>query len=352
MCQDVKNALSFLNASKLCDTGIYDIFPNKEQNETALFLYIFYRIGIVCPELIRVSVELDEEASISFRDYEKQGIEIGKSFFTLFFLTIPSSLTKTVSRCELHKQACSMVNYLHSISISATAFLEIVNVLLSAVAMFTKVNPNSDGVKTMLTIYSNLYEVYYELHLDMDPIPAITLTQSMIANDQPFLEWIPAMMSTGYYVTDQLIQYLLLNINALNHILAGNQLQLNLCDVILSAMDYATLGLRREEAIFAHTTYAFRDKHLQQHHELLQKLQALQGQVEAVETRVVARRALNVLNEWLTVHVLVTDKAMVRACVEKECLFLPEWKEHKSATAYSLEESPVALYRRKYGEES
>lgn len=31
-------------------------------------------------------------------------------------------------------------------------------------------------------------------------------------------------------------------------------------------MDYATLGLRREEAIFAHTTYAFRDKHLQQHH--------------------------------------------------------------------------------------
>ena len=136
-----------------------------------------------------------------------------------------------------------MVNYLHSISISATAFLEIVNVLLSAVAMFTKwafvifltasVNPNSDGVKTMLTMYSNLYEVYYELHrhcitrssriVDMDPIPAITLTQSMIANgcllplpsspDQPFLEWIPAMMSTGYYVTDQLIQYLLLNIN-------------------------------------------------------------------------------------------------------------------------------------------
>ena len=31
-----------------------------------------------------------------------------------------------------------MVSYLHSISISATAFLEIVNVLLSAVAMFTK----------------------------------------------------------------------------------------------------------------------------------------------------------------------------------------------------------------------
>lgn len=68
MCQDVKNASSFLNASKLCDTGIYDIFPyglldrlmtrrNKEQNETALFLYIFYRIGIVCPELIRVPKE-------------------------------------------------------------------------------------------------------------------------------------------------------------------------------------------------------------------------------------------------------------------------------------------------------
>ena len=35
---------------------------NKEQNETALFLYIFYRIGIVCPELIRV---VKGEGSIS-----------------------------------------------------------------------------------------------------------------------------------------------------------------------------------------------------------------------------------------------------------------------------------------------
>lgn len=43
---------------------------------------------------------------------------------------------------------------------------------------------------------------------------------------------------------------------------------------------------------------------------------------------------------------------MVRACVEKEFLYLPEWKEHKSATAYSLEESPIALYRKKYSEES
>ena len=62
---------------------------NKEENENALFLYISYRVGIVCPELVRVLgnlkritmkviIEVDEDASISFRDYEQQGIQIGK----------------------------------------------------------------------------------------------------------------------------------------------------------------------------------------------------------------------------------------------------------------------------------
>lgn len=69
---------------------------------------------------------------------------------------------------------CSIVNYLNDNSISASAFLEIVTILLSAVALWTKcrfpppltsrISPNSAGVKTMLTIYSNLYEIFYELH--------------------------------------------------------------------------------------------------------------------------------------------------------------------------------------------
>ena len=44
---------------------------------------------------------------------------------------------------------------------------------------------------------------------------------------------------------------------------------------------------------------------------------------------------------------------MVRACVQKEALCLPDWKEHKSETAFNLEESPIALYKKKYaGEEA
>lgn len=69
---------------------------------------------------------------------------------------------------------CNIVNYLNDNSISASAFLEIVSILLSAVALWTKcslpppltsrISPNSAGVKTMLTIYSNMYEIFYELH--------------------------------------------------------------------------------------------------------------------------------------------------------------------------------------------
>ena len=86
--------------------------------------------------------------------------------------------------------------------------------------------------ESVLTIYSALYEIYFELNCIIDCYALTlvlssdhnrTLTQIMFQRstssslssppDQPYIEWIPTVMSTQYQLTDQLIQWLLTLIN-------------------------------------------------------------------------------------------------------------------------------------------
>ena len=77
----------------------------------------------------------------------------------------------------------------------------------------------------------------------------------------------------------------------MNHTLNGNQLQLNVMDLICIAQDYAVIGLKKEEQVFvASPQYKHREKHIQQHAELAQKIQALKAQIPEVDSNVVLRR--------------------------------------------------------------
>lgn len=79
-------------------------------------------------------------------------------------------------------------------------------------------------------------------------------------------------MSTDYEVQDQLTQWLITLINASSHIVHGNQLQLNIRDVLLFASDYATTGFAIEEGVFEVPEYTDRTKHCSQHQVCLQLL--------------------------------------------------------------------------------
>ena len=85
---------------------------------------------------------------------------------------------------------------------------------------------------------------------------------------QPLMEWTPVLLSSQCDIQDQLTQWLLICINiscfcsrnspslhAVNHIVEGNQLCLNLKDVLLFAVDYSTLGLSVEEEHFQSVSY-------------------------------------------------------------------------------------------------
>lgn len=82
------------------------------------------------------------------------------------------------------------------------------------------------------------------------------------------MEWTPVLLSSQCDVQDQLTQWLLICINisslppwnspsfhAVNHIIEGNQLCLNLKDVLLFAVDYTTFGLSVEEEHFQSVSY-------------------------------------------------------------------------------------------------
>ena len=91
-------------------------------------------------------------------------------------------------------------------------------------------------------------------------------------------------MSTGYERQDQLTQWLIVCINisdneryiewieivrfliiyAMNHIAYGNQVSLNLTDIIQFTIEYATIGLAVEESSIS-GGYAKRSVHFSQH---------------------------------------------------------------------------------------
>lgn len=106
------------------------------------------------------------------------------------------------------------------------------------------------------------------------------------------MEWTPVLLSSQCDVQDQFTQWLLICLNislfflwsnpsldAVNHIVEGNQLCLNLKDVLLFAVDYTTLGLSTEEEHFLSvsypgcqririlhsTSYTEKDRHYEQH---------------------------------------------------------------------------------------
>lgn len=84
----------------------------------------------------------------------------------------------------------------------------------------------------------------------------------------------------------------------MNHVLNGNQLQFNVMDILSIAQDYAEIGLKREELVFtAAVQYKHRDKHIHQHAELAQKIQAIKAQALTVDSNVVLRR----VGEWIMI---------------------------------------------------
>ena len=220
------------------------------------------------------------------------------------------------------------------------------------------------GIIAIRRVFSFLYEIYFELNCSACNSDNVTLTQVMLKNglersgesnvDENLIEWIPGLLGSGVCCVDQLTLWLIdiVNIslvwlfvslvsgligwligcspcslcslhwlpsfNVLSHMKCKNRLQLNISDVVSFAMNYAVIGLEREEGLFKSNPYPFfilnttnplnslkhflntvsftsrsyphREKHLQQHQELRLKIRAIQQQIPTTDPTIVAMR--------------------------------------------------------------
>ncbi|KAK8806235.1 hypothetical protein WA171_007320, partial [Blastocystis sp. BT1] len=316
---EVRNVVSSIRDQKLLDPHTFHIpLVSEEQTMSVVYSLIYHRLGIVCPELIRKNIQVDEDESISFRDYDTAGEELGKSLYILILKTIPELLASVSAKIELHSQACNLVTVLNENKITSGVLLEIINSIFMVIAAFTDVCPANSGIACFTRMYCYLYELYFELNLIIEEDEDITLSEVMLLNHEPILEWTPILMSTNYEVQDQLTQWLITLINATSHLVHGNQLKLNIRDVLLFASDYSITGLAREEEAFKATDDKNRTKHYSQHQAFREKIQALLKQVSVFKSRDIAKRANNLFIEWLTVHVRLSDRSMVEKCIPKE----------------------------------
>ena len=166
------------------------------------------------------------------------------------------------------------------------------------------------GIIAIRRVFSFLYEIYFELNCSACNSDNVTLTQVMLKNglersgesnvDENLIEWIPGLLGSGVCCVDQLTLWLIdiVNIslvwlfvslvsglvvdcsfcslcslcslhwlpsfNVLSHMKCKNRLQLNISDVVSFAMNYAVIGLEREEGLFKSNPYPFI---FTQHHE-------------------------------------------------------------------------------------
>lgn len=79
------------------------------------------------------------------------------------------------------------------------------------------------GIIAICRVFSNLYEVYFELNCSANDSDNVTLTQVMLKNglgkygelsvDENLIEWIPELLGSGVCCIDQLTQWLIDAIN-------------------------------------------------------------------------------------------------------------------------------------------
>ncbi|KNB44853.1 hypothetical protein JH06_3129 [Blastocystis sp. subtype 4] len=278
---------------------------------SVVYSLIYHRLGIVCPELIRKNIQVDEDESISFRDYDTAGEELGKSLYILILKTIPELLASVSAKIELHSQACNLVTVLNENKITSGVLLEIINSIFMVIAAFTELLLFINSI----LVFALRILILLFLKLCFSIVQKREISDAI---DEPILEWTPILMSTNYEVQDQLTQWLITLINATSHLVHGNQLKLNIRDVLLFASDYSITGLAREEEAFKATDDKNRTKHYSQHQAFREKIQALLKQVSVFKSRDIAKRANNLFIEWLTVHVRLSDRSMVEKCIPKE----------------------------------
>ncbi len=114
-------------------------------------------------------------------------------------------------------------------------------------------------------------------------------------------------MSVGDEELDSQHKILIQLVNDLNDAMRSGHGREAVGKVLTELVKYTEIHFAHEEKRFLAGDYPHKDKHLLKHRLLLERVRELQAQHEA-GTRFISMEVLTFLQDWLTEHIMKTDK--------------------------------------------
>jgi hemerythrin-like metal-binding protein len=114
----------------------------------------------------------------------------------------------------------------------------------------------------------------------------------------------------GVSIIDQQHKQLVSIVNELFKEIKGGKANQALIDIFSRLVEYTASHFATEEKIFADTNYPETEEHIKHHKKLVESALKLQADFKAGNS-VVGREVMDFLKDWLTNHILKTDKKYV-----------------------------------------
>lgn len=131
----------------------------------------------------------------------------------------------------------------------------------------------------------------------------------------PLIQW-SEHLSIGINSVDKQHKILINMLNELNDAIIDGKAHLVMAKILDGLAVYTVKHFAYEEALFEKYGYSETQAHKQEHKELIHQVQELKKKVEN-DDFMINSEVMNFLKEWLTHHILKTDKAFVPFLIDK-----------------------------------
>ena len=131
----------------------------------------------------------------------------------------------------------------------------------------------------------------------------------------PLIQW-SDQLSIGIDSVDKQHKVLINLLNKLNDAIAEGNADLILTEIFDGLSAYTVKHFAYEEELFKKYGYSGAEAHKHEHAELIKKVKNLRQKMDEGDSMVNVE-VLDFLKEWLTYHILISDKAFASFLIEK-----------------------------------
>lgn len=131
-----------------------------------------------------------------------------------------------------------------------------------------------------------------------------------------FMAWRPEF-SVGIAVFDEEHKKLIAIINELHGAISAGARPEDLHGICDNLVEYALMHFRHEEMYFRDWDYPDAEAHTGRHSQLRAEVFSFREQISGTDSGVLAEEMMEFLRQWLTIHIMVDDRAFGEFLLDK-----------------------------------